>query len=312
MGEDSAQHPEFPFFRSILPSERPFFDKYAKMEHLYSDFNFTSIYVWDLNGSHQYSVHNGNVVLQLDHYVTGEPILSILGTHDVDGTIDNVLDYSRKEFGNDHLQLVPEQTIKSINDVAKYDIQEDRPNFDYIYSLKALSELSGNTYKSKRHAANRCMREFDIIFEELDQITSATRMAIIDMLEKWVVEKVKNGKEYEDSESELRSLQRVFDDFNNNPYIKLSTARNKGILVGFSIDEFIDNGYVLSHYCKTVPNITGLTEYLNRELAASFLKKGYTYWNWEQDTGNKKLERLKLSYRPVHFNKKYMLSRPTH
>lgn len=301
--------PLFPYFASVSTRNKVIYETSTKMDELYSDFNFTSVYTWNISGDHEFSVHNGNLVLKLADYVTGEPLLSILGANDVTKTINAVLSYAEETYNLDTLKLLPEQTVRSIYKCDDYTIVEDENNYDYIFSLEELAKLEGRKFKTKRQAANRCQKSANkLTIEEFNTVSVEIKAEISEMLHAWVKDKEYNGKENENSDTELKAFDRVFDNFDKNQSLKLNLIRSNGKLVGFSLDEFEVAGYVLSHYCKTMPSIPGLTEYFNRELAKSFFNRGNKYWNWEQDTGNEKLRRLKLGYRPHHYNKKYTLS----
>ena len=101
----------------------------------------------------------------------------------------------------------------------------------------------------------------------------------------------------------------AFKHFNTNPQLLLTMAYHNNELVGFSVDELLDNKHVVSHYFKTIPYLTGLSEHFNQTVAKSLVARGYDYWNWEQDLGIAPLKKMKLAYRPHTFQKKYIVSR---
>lgn len=298
-------------FVPITPQCRPLFSKYVVADRLYSDFNFTSFYVWNLRGEHSFCIHNDNLIIKLSDYVTQKPTFSVLGTKNIDETLIDVLAYAENHYDVSELSLIPDVAVANIKSANLFSYVEDVDNFDYVYRLNDIAEFAGRKYKSKRHAANRCEREYNLSFEKFDTISKETYESITTFLDKWKKSKQASSKDYEDSAEELQSLANVYDIFDSNSSLVLHIVYNNDTVVGFSIDELENNSYVLSHYCKTLPEVTGLFEYFNKTLAQIYLSLGYTYWNWEQDIGSEKLRRIKLSYRPAHVNKKYKIQRTT-
>jgi hypothetical protein len=273
----------------------------------YSDFNFYSFYSWDTDSKHQVSQYNGNLVLRFADYVTGELCFSILGSCDIDRSIEGVLALAEQYRIKPILKLVPEATMNALRDESQFSVTEDVDNFDYIFSLKNLAELQGKQYKSKRRSANKCSELFDITISDASNDLQIEE-TIIQFLKKWENSKIKNGKEV-DMYHELKAISRILHVLPKQDTLRLTVATYKNIVVGFSIDELLPSKYVMSHYCKALPEITGLSDYLNQEVAKILYKAGYHKWNWEQDLGIESLRTMKLSHRPIEKLKKYIVSK---
>jgi len=298
----------FPNFLPITPENRSLYESFLSHEELYSDSNFTSLYSWDAYKQNGYSIHNKNLVLRLTDYLSNETIYSLIGTQDIDETLLELLNDPEYSSSSNAIHLVPEMTVHNIQNKDNFIIREELDNFDYIYNLEDIATLRGRSFKSKRQSANRCERNTALTMQSHKMLSSDIADVLLHMLDEWVEHKVVNGKEIEDSRNELAALNKVLEIFDATEKLELSTISDGSKLVGFSIDEFATDKHVLSHYCKTLPTITGLAELFNRNMARAFLSKGYKYWNWEQDTGSEKLRRIKLSYRPNHYSKKYSIS----
>lgn len=297
----------FPKFKKLSYTDKKLYEELIKHHDTYSDFNFTSAHTWNVDGSHEYAIHNGNVILKLSDYNDGSPVLTVLGKHDVDETIRTVLSFNKTMFGRSSLKLVPHTTVEAVKNVDQFEIIEDENNHDHIFDLRELAHLSGNRFKNKRQAANRCGKKFNITFTELEETSVDIINHIHDFLERWSGEKRSSQGHNSESAAELRALMNVFEHFNNDPRLLLTMAYHKNELVGFSVDELLASQHVISHYFKTTATITGLSEHFNRTVATSLRARGYKYWNWEQDLGITSLRKMKLAYRPVAYNKKYVV-----
>src|SRR6185295_15686005 len=104
----------------------------------YSDFNFVSMWSWDIKGDMRICQLHGNLVVRFTDYITGEPFYSFLGNHEVNDTARQLLELSKKEGFELALKLVPEESIKHLDNMT-FHIVEDRDHFDYIFDTKSLS-----------------------------------------------------------------------------------------------------------------------------------------------------------------------------
>lgn len=298
--------PAFPNFEPVQFCHKPVFEAVTNQFELYSDYNFNSFYSWDIEGKNYISELNGNLVIQLSDYVTSEPVLSFMGDSLVDKTITDLLMYSEEKKLSRHLKLIPEHTIDLIENEEAFIITEDLDNHDYLFSIQELASLTGKRYKSKRHGAQRCEKTCSV-----DIRTNVTAKIsgdqIIDFLDRWEISKHEHGKEV-DIEYEKIAIKQILETLDEQPNLLLTCAYMKNALMGFSIDELLPGKFVLSHYFKSTPDVSGLSEYLNREVARNLLEMGNEIWNWEQDLGIESLKTMKESHRPIGKQKKYTIT----
>lgn len=307
MDIQSTRIPIFPNFINVTLETKLHFDEFVNKFEVYSDFNFNSFYAWDVEKAHGISQLDGNLVLRFTDYVTSEPFFSLIGSDNIEDSIEKLLSFSESNGFGSSLKLVPECVVRSMSCGSNFSVQEDRDNFDYVFSLKELSELQGNKFKSKRQAAQKCEQFHDLqIFYELKK--EKTAELIVGLLEDWKVAKVSQGKEV-DMAHEVEAITRLVESFDFQTSLVTTFVTKKDRLVGFSIDEILPHKYVLSHYFKTLPDVLGLSEYLNKVVAKNLLLHNCEYWNWEQDLGIESLRVAKLSYRPVYWQNKYIIAR---
>ena len=115
--------------------------------------------------------------------------------------------------------------------------------------------------------------------------------------------------------------EKIFGDIENEfiALRRLITAAKKGVdlefvgiylnnrLIGFSIDELLKDGYVISHFGKADRSYTGIYKYIEHVNAKYFYAKGYKYINYEQDLGIPGLKKTKELWHPIKFLEKYTI-----
>lgn len=265
----------------------------------YSDFNFTSLFSWDVNDTAAVAMLNGNLVVKLPHYVTGEPCVSVLGDNKMDETLDILLgQYPMLEF-------VPEAVLIGIKNTSLYKTEEDRSNHDYIYDIADVHQMAGMDYKKKRNKVNRVKTSYG------DQLAVQTLDAYDDVAE---IEQVFKGwaerarSNWEEAEVEYTALQRAIRHMKElNVFITI--VRLDDAICGFSINEVLSNGYAICHFEKTMCSHQDMDSYLSNVVAKELLARGCRKMNWEQDLELPGLRQSKMTWRPSSFLKKYTIMR---
>src|SRR3989344_7269778 len=150
--------PQFPNFKHVEIADREAVEAHTHRFDPYSDFNFTSLWAWDTSNERMISELNGNLVVKFTDYSTHKPFLSFLGENDTEHTARTLIYYCKAEGLPTTLKLMPEVSVKNIRP-SVLRIEEDRDNFDYVYSIPALALLKGNKYMSKRGRVNKFRRD---------------------------------------------------------------------------------------------------------------------------------------------------------
>ncbi len=305
-GSEFERLPRFPEFKPVELSDRSAVDGFTSQFEPYSDFNFTSLWAWDTKNDRRISALNGNLVVKLTDYQTGEPFLSYLGQDQSEKTAKELIQYSVKEGLKPVLRWVPEVSISGINSSA-LSITEDRDHFDYIYSVDELSSLSSGKFKSMRQKVNRFVRQRpDVRVEAVDLGNEPTQQEIISVLRQWESNKVDEGKSYYIEREEI-ATRRLFETADSHR-LTLTGLRSDARMLGYAIAETLPNRQAIGHFWKADKNCKGAYEYLMHNEAIHLRTLGMTQINYEQDLGIKSLRDAKESMRPRSFLKKYTVS----
>ncbi len=298
--------PEFPQFKSIELSDKEEVEKITHKYPPYSDFNFVSMWSWDIKGEMLISMLHGNLVVGFTDYLTGEPFYSFLGNNEVNDTVEKLLELSKKEGSiNPTLKLVPEDSIKGL-DEKKFKIIEDRNHFDYVYDLKKLSEYKGSEYHIKRNSISSLLRKTQNIYtKKIDHQDEKNKYHIFSLNNEWLAHK-KSKDPFFNIPNELIAINKFLSANFKNAYAVGVFEGEK--MIAYFIGEILSNDHAVGHFCKAT-KYNGLFELIMKESSVISLDLHVRFLNFEQDLGVDGLRTSKMSYRPVNFLKKYLITK---
>ncbi len=296
--------PDFPNFKSLALEDGETIDAFTVNYPCYSDFNFTSLWVWDTNRKRKLSILNGNLVIEFTDYETEEPFLTYLGTRDTRDTALTLLDYSESLGYGSQLKLVPELSVFDI-EYNTLKIEFDKANFDYIYLTSRLATLPGFSYNRKKRSVQQFERENpDHSFRICDLRDVGVQREIEAIANAWKPKKERELDTLRSIEHEQAALRNLFDLVQTRDMITGIVFRG-GTPRAFTIEEMVAPRDAMGHFWKTAEIVKGEYEYMAREMARHLLSLGIDYWNWEQDLGIETLRISKSSYRPSDFLRKF-------
>ena len=295
--------PQFPEFKHVEIADREAVEAYTHRFDPYSDFNFTSLWAWDTSNERMISELNGNLVVKFTDYSTHEPFLSFLGENETEHTARTLIDYCKAEGLPTTLKLMPEVSVKNIRP-SVLRIEEDRDNFDYVYSIPALALLKGNKYMSKRGRVNKFRRDNpSVTVEAVDLANIDAQRSVLTVINAWEKEKVDKQKSYE-IDHERAAITRLFQTADSHQLVALGIFCDN-VLIAFTIEEVLPNGFAICHFWKADTSRIGVFDFLMQEKAKHLDTMGLQFFNYEQDLGLSSLRQSKSSYRVVHFLMKY-------
>ena len=86
--------PEFPQFKKLELSDKKDVEKFTSLFAPYSDFNFASLWSWNIKDEMRLSVLNGNLVVHFTNYLTEELFYSFLGDKKINETAETTISVS--------------------------------------------------------------------------------------------------------------------------------------------------------------------------------------------------------------------------
>lgn len=301
--------PEFPEFKPLELGDEPVIKAFFEKEEPYSDFNFVSMWSWNTDKQIEVSTLHGNLVVKFIDYTSFKPFYSYIGPGPVAETAATLLEHAEAIGIEENLKLVPKRIAETLATDDVFLVEEHRKQFDYVYSFADLAEFKGKKFHNKRRLANKFVEKYgEVEIVEKDAKKEENQVLIFELLTTW--NENNNGEKAEDLLQIQKSIIRLFEcvEENDSPVV-LHTLFIEGKLAAFSLDEPMHDGHVLSHFCKTDFNYTGITEYFNKKLSEKLLNENLHYWNWEQDVDDEALRRMKEGYRPAFYQKKYKVTK---
>lgn len=296
--------PLFPKFKTLNINDKGDVDNFVRKFPPYSDYNFISMFVWCTDPPPLISRLNNNLVLRINDYITNEPFYTFLGLDYTIQTADTLMDLSIQEGLPNYLKLIPEITIQSDPNIfSKFDIKEDRDQFDYIFSIPDLASHRGNKYAEKRNFINRFKKTFSFEDRKIDLRNIEIQRQIVNLFEVWG--KVRN-KDQEQIKQELAAYKKALKHCHDLNLLTFGIYV-KETLIGVSINEILHEGYAINLFEKGDTTYTGIFQMLKHLAGVYLSKERCNYLNFEQDLGVEGLRKSKTSYHPLFFLKKYII-----
>jgi hypothetical protein len=296
--------PEFPNSKKLTLDDKAEIENFVRQFPPYSDYNFTSLYCYDVDELVQVSWLNGNLVVLFQDYMSDGMFYSFLGDQRVGETALTLLKHCARVGLDAQLALIPDCVSKILEKFDGLEIIEDRDNHDYILSVTDLATLKGNKFYDKRNLVNRFIKQNpDHAVRRLSLGQPETQQQIIDLYNIWA-----NGKpEYEDSTAHaLQAVKRLLDS------VDCFDVMGLGIFVhdklsALSIQEMVDEQYAVVHFEYGDLAYSGITAVIRQASAKYLADQGRVYINFEQDAGLAGLRKAKMLWRPTSYLKKYII-----
>lgn len=295
--------PEFPNFKKLELSDKTEVEKFTRRYPPYSDFNFVSMWSWDIYNSMRVSQLNKNLVVLFNDYLSREKFLSFIGENLVPETTTELISFSKKNYKVNFMKLIPEE-VASLMPLTLFKTEQDRDSYDYVYSVTHLANMN-NWSKNTSGKRVRKFLKLDLNYTIRDlSVEEIDKNEYRNLFKKWADSKnIDNHFEL----NEYKAFERFLQISGKNlRFVSLYIAN---VLVGFTAYEIVSNDFAISHFAKVDhahPNT--ISDALNWEEAKLLNKKGIKYFNWEQDLGIPGLRYSKEKYKHSFFLKKFIVS----
>lgn len=269
-----------------------------------SELTFTNLYIW----RHAYGAQVtrlGEVVCVLSWRADPEdsfllPLLGpgagveqvnlcldLLAAHGHDAKLARV-----DQSGLDRLGLTP----------SAFDIQPDRNNWDYVYSVPDLIDLPGDRYRDKVIHLKSFTHRFQY---EYRRITPDLVPACQDLQDLWCDEK--HCDLHSGLRAEGRAVKEVLEHLEDLHVTGGAILVNDRVQA-FTLGEPLNADTAVIHIEKASPDLHGAFQAINREFLMHEWSD-YAFVNREQDVGEPGLRQAKESYHPVRMVEKFVVRR---
>lgn len=297
--------PKFPTFKQLELTDKKYIEKVTKEFPPYSDFNFTSLWVWNIRNTIKISTLNGNIVILFSDYVTNKKFISFIGKQQVLATTFELLFYSKKYLKKNFLKFIPEElTLFFTFKHSPLTVHQDRDDADYIYLTEHLATMDNWKKHSKGKSLRKHLSCFPKYTVSVLSLKDIKKKEFKNMFHTWSYSK--HGDHAFDL-NEFKAFQRFLTMPNQSLFFIAIYVDNK--LAGFSAYEKVHHQYAIAHFSKAdSEKYPGIYEILNWEEGRVLHAKGVRFLNWEQDLGIEGLRYAKEKYKPLFLLKKIIVS----
>ncbi|MFZ5572989.1 MAG: DUF2156 domain-containing protein [Thermodesulfobacteriota bacterium] len=188
---------------------------------------------------------------------------------------------------------------------GRFQVQESREQWDYLYDAESLRELSGNRYHAKMNLIRQFTKThpYEFQFLQTDLLEKARAMQ-----ESWCT--WRDCESAETLSAENRAIETVFASWEELQNLTGGALLVDGEMVAYTVGEQVSGDTLLIHFEKGKPGYKGVYQTIHQV----FLQRhpDVSVVNREQDLGDEGLRKAKLSYHPVDFLKKYRVDWQSH
>ncbi len=287
-------------FHPITLEDRDWINKKLAEENLNAcEYTFANNFIW----AEVYHVQVGEIgycgVIQYQE--EGEVRYSFpFGNGDRKAAVQELLDICSTQGYPLRLYPVCEKQRQELIEwfPGKFEIDSDRADSDYVYTVEKLSTLRGKKLHGKRNHIARFMDDGDWKYEAMTEknIDECRKMA-----KKWI--KMRSEKWNEQMEQEMGALEKAFAQFYELELVG-GVLYKSDKMVAFSIGERLNKDTFVVHFEKAYPDLQGAYPMINQQFVLHEAQE-FAFVNREEDTGDLGIRKAKLSYYPDMLIKKY-------
>lgn len=297
---------KFPEFKKLELTDKEEVEKFTSEFPPYSDFNFTTLWIWNIDDKITISELNNNLIIVFCDYLSGKSFISFIGKNKISETISELIKFSEKKYQTPFLKLIPEEVVNVISK-SMFKIEPDRDSYEYIYSSASLANMNNWSQNTSGKNIRRFIKSNPSYSVKQFTIENLPKEEFKKIFKEWAENKnIDNHFEL----NEYKAFERLLQIKNTN--IGFLALYINNILVGFTVYEIISNDFIISHFAKTIiAHNKTIHDILNWEEAKLLNKKGIKYFNWEEDLGMKNLRYSKEKYKCSSFLKKFIVGNLT-
>ncbi|MFW5799646.1 MAG: phosphatidylglycerol lysyltransferase domain-containing protein [Spirochaetota bacterium] len=268
-----------------------------KGNNIISAYDFVNLYLWQ--GEHQakWKLYDDRIII----YYGDEDALLFPASKDNSISIEEAAEISDMMIDNgsrgDFIYVDYDNFVKDKEEEWEkyFDIEIDRDNSDYIYSVDKMCELGGKKLKKKRNLISQFIKNNP--HYETGKISKDCFEGCYTLAEKWAA--YKSSENNSNFSSDIKQLKTALDNFDKLELDGMC-LRLYDEVVGFSLFNPKNSETIMYHFEKYAPNIKGSGQTITRETSKHFKELGYKYINREQDLGISGLRKAKESYDPLY------------
>jgi hypothetical protein len=283
------------FERICFEKQQAYLNLLAQCPQVASDYSFINIWAWADDYGLRWAWDDECVWIQQNRpeVLYWAPVGP---WYDIDWTVKVVADQDNSTT----FIRIPDQLVEhwqaSFED--RMDIAEERGHWDYVYSVKELSELRGNRFHKKKNLLNQFVKKYDFTYLPFEKGLLDQAKA---MQKDWCT-----WRDCESSEvlsAENHAITRVLENWEKFEGIMGGALMVDGEMAAYTVADALTPESVVIHFEKGDTRFKGVYQAINQMFLAHSAQ-GFGTVNREQDLNDEGLRKSKLSYNPLEFMRK--------
>lgn len=275
-------------------------DYYSEFKILSSELSYTNLFLWRKKYDFHYDIIDEFLwvinVKDKDTFYFSQPI----GNYDHEEKLIKSIENLKNKYG----KIIIKKTDGRLIEILKkssidFTSVEDRDSFDYIYDFKMIRELEGKLYHKKKNHVNQFISKYTDW--EYETLTNDNIKDVLEMSDQWFLER--DAIELNEEKVGIESILKYFD----NLAYSGGLLRVEGKVVAFTLGEMLNQDTLVIHIEKADTNYKGVYAMVNQQYLLH-QNEDIQWVNREQDLGIEGLRKSKLSYHPVSFIEKFIVT----
>lgn len=273
---------------------------YRDFKILSSELSYTNLFLWRKKYDFHYDIIDEFLwvinVKDKDTFYFSQPI----GNYDHEEKLIKSIENLKNKYG----KIIIKKTDGRLIEILKkssidFTSVEDRDSFDYIYDFKMIRELEGKLYHKKKNHVNQFISKYTDW--EYETLTNDNIKDVLEMSDQWFLER--DAIELNEEKVGIESILKYFD----NLAYSGGLLRVEGKVVAFTLGEMLNQDTLVIHIEKADTNYKGVYAMVNQQYLLH-QNEDIQWVNREQDLGIEGLRKSKLSYHPVSFIEKFIVT----
>lgn len=289
-------------FKKIELSDREWMEKrFAESDFRTCDHSFRNLYIWRHSSNISVADKENMLLIKSSGWDNKQTLYTYpAGNGNLLLAIDTMIKDAKANRDEFVLRGIPAQEVEKIEKLmpGRFEFEEKRDDFEYIYSVEKMANLAGKKYHGKRNHIARFMDNDgwhyeNMSMENIDKCREMNR--------RWC--ELNSSGDNNTASLEQMAVQEAFDNFEKLGF-KGGVLYIQDEVVAFTIGAPINSDTFGVHIEKADYRIQGAYPMINREFVRANMSD-FTYINREEDLGEEGLRKAKLSYYPEMFVEKW-------
>lgn len=294
-----AKFPEFAPLR--LDDRAPLTQFLRRSPPLASEYTFANLFAWRFANNYHLAQYGSGFLIR-KQTPAGMTFLQPLVSDARREAVRDCLAYLEANSATPVIERVGEDFLADLGPGDGWTAQEDRDQFDYLYTVDELIGLPGERYHDKKNLLAQFQRKYTAHYRPF---TVDRAPACIDFAHAWCRERrcMESAGLLQESCAVVQMLMHVRELELCGGVLEIDNA-----IAAFTLAERLNPDTLVIHAEKAAAGFTGIYQAIHWE----FLRhqdEAYAYVNREQDLGIPNLRQAKLSYNPTRLIKKYRITR---